>query len=101
MAFGPGVVDAMELSMPGHPALLSGCYRPGCLQEEMFDMNWIEYVRRDTEGSDSDTRRRAASELVKSLTERFPAEVGGDPGSAGQAGRRVVCLGGWSGWVRL
>ncbi len=41
----------------------------------MFDMNWIEYVRRDTEGSDSDTRRRAASELVKSLTERFPAEV--------------------------
>ncbi|GAB4819020.1 hypothetical protein N2152v2_006066 [Parachlorella kessleri] len=43
--------------------------------EEMFDMNWIEYVRRDTEGSDSDTRRRAASELVKSLTERFPAEV--------------------------
>lgn len=38
-------------------------------------MNWVEYVRRDTEGSDSDTRRRAASELVKSLTERFPAEV--------------------------
>ena len=34
-------------------------------------------VRRDTEGSDSDTRRRAASELVKSLTERFPAQVGG------------------------
>ena len=46
-------------------------------QEEMFEMNWIEYVRRDTEGSDSDTRRRAASELVKSLTERFPAQVGG------------------------
>lgn len=45
------------------------------LQEEMFEMNWVEYVRRDTEGSDSDTRRRAASELVKSLTERFPAEV--------------------------
>lgn len=49
---------------------------PTAAQEEMFEMNWIEYVRRDTEGSDSDTRRRAASELVKSLTERFPAEVG-------------------------
>ena len=42
----------------------------------MFEMNWIEYVRRDTEGSDSDTRRRAASELVKSLTDRFPQQVG-------------------------
>lgn len=38
-------------------------------------MNWVEYVRRDTEGSDSDTRRRAASELVKSLTDRFPQQV--------------------------
>lgn len=44
--------------------------------KEMFEMNWVEYVRRDTEGSDSDTRRRAASELVKALTERFPTEVG-------------------------
>ena len=40
-------------------------------------MNWVEYVRRDTEGSDSDTRRRAASELVKSLTERFPQQARG------------------------
>jgi hypothetical protein len=38
-------------------------------------MNWVEYVRRDTEGSDSDTRRRAASELVKSLTDQFPEQV--------------------------
>lgn len=43
--------------------------------EELFDLNWLEYVRRDTEGSDSDTRRRAAFELVKALTERFPQEV--------------------------
>ncbi|KAI3438113.1 hypothetical protein D9Q98_000554 [Chlorella vulgaris] len=43
--------------------------------EEMFEMNWVEYVRRDTEGSDSDTRRRAASELVKSLTDQFPEQV--------------------------
>lgn len=43
--------------------------------EEMFDLNWVEYVRRDTEGSDSDTRRRAAAELVKSLTAKFPNEA--------------------------
>ena len=43
--------------------------------QEMFEMNWVEYVRRDTEGSDTDTRRRAATDLVKRLTERFPKEV--------------------------
>lgn len=43
--------------------------------EEVFEMNPIEYIRRDAEGSDSDTRRRAAADLVKSLTERFPGEV--------------------------
>ncbi|KFM24134.1 Exportin-2 [Auxenochlorella protothecoides] len=43
--------------------------------EELFEMNWVEYVRRDTEGSDSDTRRRAASELVKALTARYPAQT--------------------------
>ncbi|KAK9829548.1 hypothetical protein WJX72_006417 [[Myrmecia] bisecta] len=43
--------------------------------EELFDMNFIEYIRRDTEGSDVGTRRRAAADLVKSLTEKFPAEV--------------------------
>ena len=45
--------------------------------EELFTMNWVEYVRRDTEGSDSDTRRRAASELVKALTDRYPEQVTG------------------------
>ncbi|KAG2501736.1 hypothetical protein HYH03_000236 [Edaphochlamys debaryana] len=43
--------------------------------EEMFEMNPTEYIRRDAEGGDSDTRRRAAADLVRSLTERFPAEV--------------------------
>ena len=43
--------------------------------EEIFEMDWVEYVRRDTEGGDADTRRRAASELVKTLTEKFPSEV--------------------------
>lgn len=43
--------------------------------EEMFDMNWVEYVRRDTEGSDMDTRRRAATDLVKALTSKFEAKA--------------------------
>lgn len=47
--------------------------------EETFEMNWLEYVRRDTEGSDTDTRRRAACELVRGLTEKFPTEVSAAP----------------------
>lgn len=43
--------------------------------EEVFEMNPLEYIRRDAEGSDSDTRRRAAADLVRSLTEKFPQEV--------------------------
>lgn len=43
--------------------------------EELFEMNFVEYIRRDTEGSDQDTRRRAACELVKALTEKYPQEV--------------------------
>ena len=43
--------------------------------EEMFELDWVEYVRRDAEGSDSDTRRRAATDLVKALTEKFQPEV--------------------------
>jgi exportin-2 (importin alpha re-exporter) len=31
--------------------------------EELFETNHVEYVRRDIEGSDSDTRRRGACEL--------------------------------------
>lgn len=43
--------------------------------QEVFEMNFVEYIRRDTEGSDFDTRRRAATELVRSLTAKFPQEV--------------------------
>ena len=43
--------------------------------EELFEMNPIEYIRRDMEGSDSDTRRRAASELVKGLLEHYQERV--------------------------
>jgi hypothetical protein len=43
--------------------------------EEVFEMNPLEYIRRDAEGSDSDTRRRAAADLVRSLTEKYPEQV--------------------------
>eukprot|EP00958_Prasinococcus_capsulatus_P029052 scaffold7246_cov410-Prasinococcus_capsulatus_cf.AAC.13 len=43
--------------------------------EELFEMNPVEYIRRDMEGSDSDTRRRAASELVKGLLEHYQEKV--------------------------
>lgn len=33
--------------------------------EELFESNHVEYIRRDIEGSDSDTRRKGACELVK------------------------------------
>ena len=74
---------------------------------ELFDMNWVEYVRRDAEGSDSETRRRAASELVKALVEKFPsettqlfsgyvgallAEAGADPAGKWQAKDAAVYL---------
>ncbi|KAG0249785.1 importin-alpha export receptor [Mortierella polycephala] len=43
--------------------------------EELFEDEPIEYIRRDLEGSDSETRRRAATELVRGLLEQFPTEV--------------------------
>lgn len=43
--------------------------------EELFELNYVEYIRRDTEGGDADTRRRAATELVRALAARFPSEV--------------------------
>lgn len=38
-------------------------------------MNPIEYIRRDIEGGDSDTRRRAAADLVKALAGAYDAEL--------------------------
>uniref|UniRef100_A0A6N2MZJ0 Exportin-2 n=1 Tax=Salix viminalis TaxID=40686 RepID=A0A6N2MZJ0_SALVM len=35
--------------------------------EELFEMNYIEFIRRDMEGSDIDTRRRIACELLKGI----------------------------------
>lgn len=42
---------------------------------EIFEDNPAEYIRRDSEGSDSDTRRRAALELVKGLRKHYEARV--------------------------
>lgn len=43
--------------------------------EELFELNPMDYIQRDTEGSDSGTRRRSAADFVKALTDAFPTEV--------------------------
>ena len=43
--------------------------------EELFEDNPEEYIRRDIEGSDVDTRRRAACDLVKALSKSFEAPM--------------------------
>lgn len=43
--------------------------------EELFEDNPVEYIQRDTEGSDTGTRRRAAADFVKALAEVFTKEV--------------------------
>jgi exportin-2 (importin alpha re-exporter) len=42
---------------------------------ELFEDNPTEYISRDIEGSDSDTRRRAACELVKALRRHYEQNV--------------------------
>ncbi|KAJ0962600.1 hypothetical protein J5N97_027722 [Dioscorea zingiberensis] len=43
--------------------------------EELFEMNCVEYIRRDIEGSDIDTRRRIACELLKGLALNYKEQV--------------------------
>ncbi|KAL1191616.1 Exportin-2 [Cardamine amara subsp. amara] len=43
--------------------------------EELFEMNYIEFIRRDMEGSDVDTRRRIACELLKGLATNYKPQV--------------------------
>lgn len=43
--------------------------------EELLEDNPIEFIRRDLEASDSDTRRRAATDFVRGLLERFAEPV--------------------------
>merc|ERR1719391_486205 len=42
---------------------------------ELFEDNAEEYIRRDLEGSDVDTRRRAACDLVKGLSRYFESQI--------------------------
>ncbi|XP_057662320.1 exportin-2 [Diorhabda carinulata] len=43
--------------------------------EELFEDNPEEYTRRDIEGSDIDTRRRAACDLVNTLSQNFEKRI--------------------------
>ncbi|KNE72634.1 hypothetical protein AMAG_16397 [Allomyces macrogynus ATCC 38327] len=43
--------------------------------EEKFEDEPVEYVRRDLEGSDADTRKRSAADLVKGLLEQHEVPV--------------------------
>jgi exportin-2 (importin alpha re-exporter) len=42
---------------------------------ELFEDNPPDYIRKDMEGGDTDTRRRCACDLVRSLLKFFPAQV--------------------------
>ncbi|KAI8459413.1 Cse1-domain-containing protein [Phakopsora pachyrhizi] len=42
---------------------------------EMFEEDPTEYVRRDLEGSDSETRRQAATEFTRALMEHFESQI--------------------------
>ncbi|KAJ8900448.1 hypothetical protein K2173_025225 [Erythroxylum novogranatense] len=43
--------------------------------EELFEMNYVEFIRRDMEGSDLDTRRRIACELLKGIATNYKKQV--------------------------
>ena len=43
--------------------------------EDLFTDTPLDYIRRDIEGSDTDTRRRAASDLVRALVNKFEGPV--------------------------
>eukprot|EP00941_MAST-03F_sp_MAST-3F-sp1_P000740 g740.t1 len=45
------------------------------VDEELLEDNPVGYIRRDIEGSDTDTRRRAACDLVRALCRLFETEV--------------------------
>ncbi|ODQ66714.1 Cse1-domain-containing protein [Nadsonia fulvescens var. elongata DSM 6958] len=45
------------------------------VDEELFEDDPMEFIRRDLEGSDSDTRRRASSDFVRELNEKFESRV--------------------------
>ncbi|KAF7731911.1 importin-alpha export receptor [Apophysomyces ossiformis] len=67
--FVPIVFDLLASS--GHEAK----YDTPAADEELFEDNPIEYIHRDLEGSDTDTRRRAAADFIRGLMERFEPQV--------------------------
>ncbi|KAK4706174.1 exportin-2 (importin alpha re-exporter), partial [Phenoliferia sp. Uapishka_3] len=44
-------------------------------EEELFEDDALEYVRRDLESANSETRRQAASDFTKALMEQFETQV--------------------------
>ena len=66
---GPGVLDNLcsNVIIPNMQFRTS--------DEELFEDNPEEFIRRDIEGSDIDTRRRAACDLVKSLSRYFEPQI--------------------------
>lgn len=53
--------------------LINVSLRPS--DEELFEDDPIEFTRRDMEGSDSDSRRRAATDFLRELADNFEAKV--------------------------
>ncbi|OLL26294.1 Importin-alpha re-exporter [Neolecta irregularis DAH-3] len=45
--------------------------------EELFEEDPIEFIRRDLEGSDSDTRRRASADFIRGLMDKFESMITG------------------------
>ena len=43
--------------------------------QELFEDNPEEFIRRDLEGSDQATRRRAACDLIRSLSRNFEKQI--------------------------
>lgn len=43
--------------------------------EELFEDNAVDFIRKDIEGSDADTRRRVATDLVRSMMRNFEPQT--------------------------
>ena len=43
--------------------------------EELFEMNYFEFIRRDIDGSDLDNRRRMACEILKGIATNYKQQV--------------------------
>nr|GEZ38336.1 hypothetical protein [Tanacetum cinerariifolium] len=50
--------------------------------EELFEINYIEFIRRDMEGSDLDTRRMIACKLLKGIMGNYKDKISAKAGGA-------------------